>query len=80
MAVPVAVVLSVAVAVAVAVPGDVAQTVATQKRCRLAYVERPLPQIMLKNPTRNHHFWKPSGLDRRRRVKQKMRFVRVKRE
>ena len=66
-----AVVLSMAVAVAVAVPGDVAQTVATQKRCRPAYVKHPLPEIMLKNPTRNHHFWRPSGLDRRRSVKKK---------
>ena len=75
LAVPVAVAVAVALAVAVAGAGAgagagaVAQTVATRKRCRPAYVECPLPEIMLKNHTRNRHFWRPSGLDRRRSVK-----------
>ena len=73
LAVPVAVAVALAVAVAGAGAwagaGAVAQTVATRKRCRPAYVECPLPEIMLKNPTRNRHFWRPSGLDRRRSVK-----------
>ena len=26
------------------------------KKCRPAYVKHPLPEIILKNPTQNHHF------------------------